>query len=190
MRLSSDDPDIKRVQFNVNINKEFKGFENPQYKCTVPIPRQRRWSCEFEKQLLDEDIVYTWLMVTHNHVTYTAKKNPFSVGALRRGERNYILTTTSTTWSPIDDPNHRICDSAVTVLQNGGVLCKNQLIFEDNFEQFNNNHWTNEIRIPLTGLDSKFVIYNGSLSVNNGVLKIEASEFQHSVIADIDLGNR
>ncbi|XP_065362113.1 uncharacterized protein LOC135955682 [Calliphora vicina] len=88
---------------------------------------------------------------------------------------------------------NKICRPTVTQVPKsvGGPYCRDDLIFSDNFDTLNTKYWTNEIRFPPITDDAEFVLYNGSLAVEGGVLKIEAHLNDHHLRKDsIDLGER
>ncbi|XP_059222934.1 gram-negative bacteria-binding protein 1 [Stomoxys calcitrans] len=203
-----DDPDIKWVAFNININKEFRSFEDGQLSGLVAIPRARMWSFEFERSLSDTDLVYVWLAIQHNSVIFRDKQGPISVGAVRRGDPNVIVsasrtsTTTTTPSSPLPTVDSSIkttstqssgCVASVTVVQSRpNKPCKGDLLFEDKFDQLNSERWTNEVFLPFERGDFEFVLYNGTAYVDNsGVLKIPATLYEGKPNrGSIELGNR
>lgn len=136
-------------------------------------------------------------------MVFRDKKEPISVEAYKNGNPNYRITTTtsrtvtrieSSSDSPIDvNKDNKICRPTVSVVPKiyGGPYCRDDLIFSDNFDNFNSKYWLNEIRIPPTINDAEFVLYNGTLGVENGVLKIEASLNRLNLKKDIiELGSR
>ncbi|XP_075164783.1 gram-negative bacteria binding protein 1 [Haematobia irritans] len=213
-RLSiPNDPDIKWVGFNVNINREFRSFEAGQLSGLVGMPRDRVWSYEFERSLKDTDLVYVWLAVQYNNVIFRDKQGPISVGAVRTGNPHYVIptstttstTTTTTTRKPTTaifgsnpnkdgkDTSGKECYASVTVVQkNAKRICKGDLIFEDHFDQFNTERWTNEVYIPINSGDSEFVLYNATAFVDDsGVLEIPAQLYEGKINRGvIDLGQR
>ncbi|XP_065362114.1 gram-negative bacteria-binding protein 1-like [Calliphora vicina] len=204
-RLSiPNDPDIKFVGFNVNINKEFRSFETGQLTGMASEPIYEKWTAEFDKALKDTDLVYVWLAVQHNRLIFRDKQEPISVEAFKAGNPNYRISTTTESGGDIStdtstkkniDVNleNKICRPTVTQVPKsfGGPYCRDDLIFSDNFDTLNTKYWTNEIRFPPTIDDAEYVLYNGSLAVEDGVLKIEAYlNDQHLRQDSIDLGER
>ncbi|KAM7358144.1 gram-negative bacteria binding protein 1 [Cochliomyia hominivorax] len=198
-----NDPDIKWVAFHVNINKEFRSFESGQLIGTVSMPRNQKWSHEFSRSLKTTDILYIWLSVQHNRLIFRDKKEPISVEAFKSGNPNYRISTTSA--SPSDDLDSatnkavdinlesKICRPTISEVPKiyGGPYCRDDLMFSDNFDNLNTRYWTNEIRFPPTIDDAEFVLYNGTLGVENGILKIEATPNNRNIKKDsIDLGPR
>lgn len=190
------------MAFNVNINKEFRSFESGQLTGLANMPQNERWSYEFNRNLQDSDIIYIWLAVQHNRLVFRDMKDPISVGAFRSGNKNFIITTTprttttetvteetSTIKKPIDAT--KICSTSITELQNPRNFCKGDLIFEDNFNIFNEEYWTNEVLIPPTTNDAEFVLYNGTFGIEGDLLKINANLNDRNIKKDsIDLGER
>ncbi|TMW49583.1 hypothetical protein DOY81_005326 [Sarcophaga bullata] len=201
-RLSiPDDPDLKWVSFHVNINKEFRSFEAGQLTGIASLPRNKKWSYEFERKLKDNDIVYIWLAVQHNHLIFRDKKDPISVEAFKSGNPVYTISTSSpvidkVTDKPVTNPinidkENKICHPTISEVSRGGPYCKNDLLFGDEFEIFNPQYWVNEVRIPPTIDDAEFVLYNGTARVDNGILRIDASKNILNLKRDsIDLGLR
>lgn len=196
-----DDPDIKWVSFHVNINKEFRAFETGQLIGTVSMPRNKKWSFEFPRSLKDTDILYIWIAVQHNRLIFRDKKEPISVEAFKSGNPNYRISTTteapeetSTTKGPIDvSIENKICRPTISEVPKsfGGPYCRDDLIFSDNFDTLNTQYWTNEIRFPPTTDDAEFVLYDGRVGVENGILKIDAIVNNKNIKKDtIDLGSR
>ncbi|XP_034942561.1 beta-1,3-glucan-binding protein-like [Chelonus insularis] len=89
------------------------------------------------------------------------------------------------------------CRKSITTVNNTKIKCKNELIFEENFERIDNDEyfvsrdsyhylntslWKKEIKIPLDP-DYEFCIYHTLgkvLKVENGVLKIIPTLFENS----------
>ncbi|XP_061393597.1 gram-negative bacteria-binding protein 1 [Musca vetustissima] len=209
-----NDPDIKWVAFNVNINKAFKSFEAGQLSGLVGMPRDNKWSHEFTRSLSDMDIIYIWLAIQHDRVIFRDKQGPFSVAAIRRGDSNIMAITTSSTTtttttttaspppSPIEVGNNRVdatteqtenCYASQTELPHGNNKhCKGDLLFEETFDsRLDENRWTNEVRIPIRTTDDEFVMYNGTAYVDNGILRITPTLYGGSInIDNINLGSR
>lgn len=206
-----DDPNIRWVAYNININKEFRAFEAGQLSALANIPEQGQWSYEFQRNLKDGDLVYVWLGIQYNNVVFRDKQGPISVEAVRRGDRNVIVapprklgssssstsTTTTTTKKPsiatkgpVPEPD-KLCYPTVTVASITGKFCKGDMLFEDKFDELLPNRWTNEVRIPPDTGDSEFVVYNGTARVEGGILKLPASFYKINVLrGTIDLDNR
>ena len=199
---NADDPDLKWVSFHVNINKEFRSFEAGQLTGIASMPRNKKWSYEFERKLKDTDIVYIWLAVQHNRLIFRDKKEPISVEAFKSGNPVYTISTISPvtdsevtdkpTTNPINiDKVNKICHPTISEVPRGGPYCKNDLLFGDEFEIFNPQYWVNEVRIPPTIDDAEFVLYNGTAYVDGGILKIDAMKNIMNLKRDsINLGNR
>ncbi|XP_073843544.1 gram-negative bacteria binding protein 1 [Musca autumnalis] len=201
-----NDPDIKWVAYNVNINKAFSAFEAGQLSGLVGMPRDQLWTHEFQRSLADSDVIYIWLAIQHDRVIFRDKQGPFSVGAIRRGDLNIIAdttsstttTTTTTTESPQQPPlSNRVDDkdcfaSQTELPQGNNKHCKGDLLFEDNFDRLDEHRWINEVRIPIrTTTDDEFVMYNGTAYVDGGVLKITPTLYDGSINRDrVNLGNR
>ncbi|XP_005187613.2 gram-negative bacteria-binding protein 1 [Musca domestica] len=206
-----NDPDIKWVAFNVNINKAFSSFEAGQLSGLVGMPKNGKWTHEFRRSLSDSDVIYIWLAMQYDGVIFRDRQGPFSVAAIRNGDPNIMAITTSsttttpttTTTTPVPSPssgdenrvnNTQNCFDSQTELPHGDNKhkhCKGDLLFEENFDNLDDSRWINEVRIPIRTTDDEFVFYNGTAYVDNGILKITPTLYNGAVNRDyVNLGNR
>lgn len=186
----------------MNINKPFKSFESGQLSGLVGMPKNHQWSHEFERSLDDTDLVYVWLAVQHNKVVFRNKQGPFIIGAIRdpnfklpeaiTEEPDTVTPATEPDTQPSEPNGNKQCMTSITELPVGdNKHCKGDLLFEDNFDNFNNRRWTNEVRLPVDSTDFEFVLYNGTAYAENGVLKIPATLYPGNITTGtIALGNR
>uniref|UniRef100_A0A1A9WE76 Uncharacterized protein n=1 Tax=Glossina brevipalpis TaxID=37001 RepID=A0A1A9WE76_9MUSC len=189
---------IKFVGFNVNVNREFKSYEAGQYTAGVLSHTNNRWEFEVKRKLKDSDVVYIWLGVQFENLIYRNYVSPIYIA---NGQASSIpmeqVTTTSTKPPPppplpATDNKKQGCQPAITELpRNTKQLCRDDLIFEDNFDVLLYNNWNPEIRMPREADDSEFVVYNNSIVIESSTLKIMATLYEGDIRrGNIDLGAR
>lgn len=80
-----------------------------------------------------------------------------------------------TTASPPTKKPTSTCKESVTVVRGRDKTCREELIFEDNFDWFDKSKWEYEIRFPLDTEDATFVSYQDlkdNLFLKDGNLNI------------------
>lgn len=81
----------------------------------------------------------------------------------------------STTSSPPTKKPTSTCKDSVTSVRGRDKTCREELIFEDNFDWFDKSKWEYEIRFPLDTEDAAFVSYQDlkdNLFLKDGNLNI------------------
>ncbi|XP_012523049.1 beta-1,3-glucan-binding protein-like [Monomorium pharaonis] len=172
LRISvPDEHGITLVAFHVKFNEDFDGLEAGHIAKDILKVRNGQWTYQDRHtQLKRDDIIYYWIHVVYQGLGYNLVDQSYRVidfynydGTLYIGDTaqsSQNCTTTSTTW----------------IFENDGrrQACPHQLIFEENFDNFNSAKW-NEIK-RFAGLpDSEFVVYmtNDVMDTSDGKLRIK-----------------
>uniref|UniRef100_A0A1B0AJE4 Uncharacterized protein n=1 Tax=Glossina pallidipes TaxID=7398 RepID=A0A1B0AJE4_GLOPL len=182
-----DEPGIKFVGFNVNVNREFKNFEAGQYTAGVLAATNDAWGFDVKRKLRNNDVVHVWVGVQFENLIYRNRISPIYIingqASSLPPEMEQLQTTSSAPPTPPSPPKpsseaqnkNQGCQSTITELPvTKKNLCRGDLIFEDNFDVLLYNNWNPEVRMPREADDSEFVIYNNSLVIDSGILKITA----------------
>ncbi|KAH8371084.1 hypothetical protein KR093_006167, partial [Drosophila rubida] len=181
-----DESGVKSVAFNVNRNRNFKGFEQGDFSGQVREAQNGRWQYDFVKGTLAAyDTLYVWTNVQHGTAMYRDQGSPLDACDL---PGNYLPQGCAQIATEIKHMTRQPPGSAASQTQSqaceelsetvmspapGTPLCKGQLVFEENFEQLNESRWQHEVRAPLDSIDAEFVLYDGKAIVRDGQLIIE-----------------
>lgn len=201
-----DEPGIRFVAYNVNINRPFRGFEAGQYVGAVHHPIDNVWPYKIKRKLNDDDMIYVWVGVQHgniihrNHVDavrFSDDVRPIyndNAVTVQSGMDTTIRQPTTRRPPPIrysTEPANTACQLSITQLAIPGDFCKGDVLFEDHFDTLVSNKWNPEIRIPLAQDDAEFVVYNDTTTIENGILKISAHLYWGNIRRGfIDLAER
>lgn len=138
----SDEPDIRLFAFHGNINEPIKSNEIGQFHGDVTSNSRNEWSYMDRKYNFQVgDILYYWIYVQHGNLAYRLDGQTF----VYHGDGAVAPNAETTTELPRLPP---VCVSSETIL-NGKNVCKNTLIFDENFNDPLLPNWKHEIRIPL-----------------------------------------
>lgn len=171
-------PGITLVAYHVKFNDDFYSLEAGTISIDIIKPRNGRWVYEDHTTVLKEgDIIYFWVHVVYQGLGYNILDQNHRVTVFY----NYDGTPVGTCDTP----------SITKVLDKDGRLqsipnCPNQLIFEDNFDNFNHSRWT-MVEQFAGAPDYEFVIYKNSdenVKVENGKLLIIPTFVENKYGAD------
>lgn len=184
---------IRYVYFNVNVNRKFEKFEVGQYygianleynnnEPTIANNHNKIWSFHVKRNTNMNDVVYAWIAVQYNNRYFNKPLPPLAFGSETYSESSSKPSTA----------NNKNCQPSITeIYRRRQSLCKGELLFDENFDEFDRNIWNEEIRIPLAQYDAEFVLYNGTTHVRDGNLEINAQLYFDDIRhGSIDLGTR
>lgn len=164
-----DEPGIRYFVINGNINRPIHHNGVGEIYGEVFTSINENWVYENTNiQLHVNDVINFWVFVQHYQLGYRLDDQSVVIKKLidTTGGR---VTTTTTTKAPTRQPSVRPsptpapvkCEKSITTVK-GQLVCKNQLIFEENFDVSNSAKWKTEIKIPL---DSEVFFYNHLKSI-------------------------
>ncbi|XP_068142004.1 gram-negative bacteria-binding protein 1 isoform X2 [Drosophila tropicalis] len=182
-----DEPGVKRVAFNVNRNRNFTSFTLGQFSHQLREPQEGLWYYDFiTDNLKAYDILHIWTSVQHENALFRDFENPLEVCRLggKFVPKDCSNTSDETTGSIEDTDSQALppqrspekCEPTITEIsspRSATPLCKDQLIFEENFDTLNESRWSHEVRFPLDTNDAEFVLYDGKARIEEGHLVIE-----------------
>ncbi|XP_061393596.1 gram-negative bacteria-binding protein 2 [Musca vetustissima] len=195
--IPSDDPGIRKVIYYIKINDKCPGYMdlvlegNPVWKITQTS----------NTPLKDKDKINISILVDHNGEAYKDKQY------IVVGENNNVAikTPNNTPTTPCGgisgdekpQPPTEVCEPSQTIVKGLKKICKNQLIFEENFNdaQIDLSKWSFGIRNLLTARQNEeFVLYDNShenIFIADGILNIKPTFTQvNARMAAIDFGSR
>ncbi|XP_008554730.1 beta-1,3-glucan-binding protein 1 [Microplitis demolitor] len=166
-----DEKGISLVAFHVKFNEEFEGIEAGTIARDILRVKNGRWTYEdATTELSFGDIVYYWVHVVYEGLGYNLLFQEHRVNAFYNKDGTRASVQSSTTEEPQN------CKMSVTKIYDSSGTnyeqpCQKQLIFEDNFDLFNDSIWRRVERFTSTP-DYAFVIYRN----NEKNIKIDAGK--------------
>ncbi|XP_013113076.1 gram-negative bacteria-binding protein 2 [Stomoxys calcitrans] len=184
----ADEPGIKKVLYIVRINGECPGFMDLIDKS------QPDWTAShLATELKDKDMLDISILVDHNGEAYKTFQNLIVGTNNNQGiiKRNLPRKCYGNNSLNID------CKPSQTLVADKLEICKDQLIFEENFDgpTINAEKWSFDIRNLVTGRQTdEFVVYDNhgdNIFLNEGSLHIKPTFTQEELRkASIDFGSR
>uniref|UniRef100_A0A1I8MMH2 Uncharacterized protein n=2 Tax=Musca domestica TaxID=7370 RepID=A0A1I8MMH2_MUSDO len=192
--LSLDDESgIRKVIYYIKINDICPGYmdmvlePNPNWKITQPM-----------KALKEKDKINVSILVDYNGEAY--KDNQYLVVGENDNVAMKISKTISSKLCGSEEkpqPPINTCEPSQTVVKDLTNICKNQLIFEENFNdtELDLSKWSFDVRNLLTGrINEEFVLFDTrqeNVFINDGILNIKPTFTQANArMAAIDFGTR
>ncbi|EDV98027.1 gram-negative bacteria-binding protein 1 [Drosophila grimshawi] len=198
-----DERGVKRVDFNVNRNRNFTDFEEGEFKAQVRKPQDGRWQHDFVRApLRAHDTVYIWTNVQHGNAIYRDQALPQQVcqlaGDYLPANCTLRISTPRSNLVHVTSPSLPCGEESETVVSPPPTnpTCKGKLIFEEDFDTLNESLWLHEVRAPLDNADAEFVLYDGKARIRSGQLIIEPKLWSsyrpdlHITNAHLDLSDR
>ncbi|XP_055376827.1 gram-negative bacteria-binding protein 3-like [Condylostylus longicornis] len=188
------DDGVTLFAFHGKLNEEMEGLEAGYWSKDITKAKNGRFT--FRDRITSikiGDILYYWTYALHNGLGYREDNGVYIVKKYSNIENELSSATISTTtpipiqrttktkyrpiYFPIDKCENLQCDESITIVNGLQVQCKNQLIFEENFNNniLNSSVWKLEHRFSSEP-DYEFVLYHqnsSALKLQNGILKIK-----------------
>ncbi|XP_044269659.1 beta-1,3-glucan-binding protein-like [Tribolium madens] len=167
-------PGIQMFAFHANVNKNITQVDPGDYRQDYTSPEGKVWSYfNSDLSLQIGDTVHYWVFVQFEKLGYR--------------KDNVIWTVTELLQLP-----NGTCDPTSTEVNGQTQVCKNLVVFEDNFrgDKINENKWFLEQYIPTySSVDSEFVSYQKKQCYINGdklFIKPHAAQNDDDVNGELD----
>jgi len=159
LRISyQDEPGLELFAFHGQVNSQLDENEHGEISGEVTKPESNYWVIykpDIELKIGDE--VNYWIYVQHNRLGYRKDGVKFKVKEFKD------FTTLK-------------CVNSQTTVNGVASYCIGSLIFEENFDSFNESAWIKEQYIPTKGPNYEFNSYQSKFpSTYNGVLILQPS---------------
>nr|BAG14263.1 GNBP1 [Tenebrio molitor] len=171
---------IQMFAFHGNINKPISQVDPGEYSQDYTSPTGNTWSY-FNKDLKLKagDVIHYWVFIQFLKLGYRKDNQVWNVTELVQ------LKNSS-------------CETSPTTVRGRSVICKNSIIFEENFngEGIDTKKWLIEQYIPTyTSLDYEFVSYQNDPTVcflndNKLFIKPKYAQSEAEVNGELDFRNR
>ncbi|EFN85450.1 beta-1,3-glucan-binding protein [Harpegnathos saltator] len=155
LRVSIPDaPGLRIFGFHANINKEIRSTEFGDIAGDVFLARNDRWTFQNSAaRISNGDVINYWIYAQVNGENYKKEDQ---------------------TWTYNQRANQESMSNIESHLAANQMSTDGQLIFEDNFDTFNESLWSRELKMPLSP-DYEFCVYHNQnhqmlVQINDGQL--------------------
>ncbi|XP_055693362.1 beta-1,3-glucan-binding protein-like [Lutzomyia longipalpis] len=164
-----DENGIALFAFHGKINEQMEQNELGTLYDDILSARDGRWIYENNTVALKKgDKIYYWIYVQHERLAYRLEDQVFEVTEYNKPTVITIPTPEVTDTAPQ-------CELSRTTINGGQHICKNTLLFEDNFDALKLDVWNREVKFPKDTEDAEFCSYQDrpeNSYVRDGVLYI------------------